>query len=148
METCTLSRRLVSCDTEPSHFVPPAAKHFWAVDICSVSFSVPVAQESRNFFAFIYCGMWYRYNRHLQGFKHYPHIYSQALKWDLEERCSLNFPTICYDLVVITPNWLNSVIRCLGQNYNSCGASWWKFWWPSISGQSCSEAECPCLVLQ
>lgn len=50
--------------------VPPADKYFTVIDLCSAFFSVPLAEEFRYLFAFIYKGKKYTYTRMPQGFKH------------------------------------------------------------------------------
>ncbi len=64
--------------------VPPDAKYFTVIDLCSAYFSVPLAEESRYLFAFTYAGKQYTYSRIPQGFKHSPHIFNRILKADLE----------------------------------------------------------------
>ncbi len=65
--------------------VPPEAKYFTVIDICSAYFSVPLAEGSIYLFAFTYAGKPYTYTRIPQGFKHSPHIFNQVLKADLED---------------------------------------------------------------
>lgn len=63
--------------------VPPDAKYFSVIDLCSAFFSVPLAEESRYLFTFTYRGCQYIYTRLPQGFKHSPHLFNQVLKQDL-----------------------------------------------------------------
>ncbi len=65
--------------------VPPDAKYFTVIDLCSAYFSVPLAEESRYLFAFTYAGKQYTYTRIPQEFKHSPHIFNRILKADLED---------------------------------------------------------------
>ncbi|MGL5956738.1 MAG: reverse transcriptase domain-containing protein [Brevinema sp.] len=65
--------------------VPPEAKYFTVIELCSAFFSIPVAEESRHLFAFTYAGNKYTYNRLPQGFKHSPHIFNKVLKADLSD---------------------------------------------------------------
>ncbi len=62
--------------------VPPDAKYFTVIDLCSAYFSVPLAEESRYLFAFTYAGKQYTYTRIPQEFKHSPHIFNRILKAD------------------------------------------------------------------
>ncbi|XP_048867231.1 uncharacterized protein LOC125740321 [Brienomyrus brachyistius] len=64
--------------------VPPNAKWFTVVDLCSAFFSVPLAEQSQFLFAFTYRGQQYAYTRMPQGFKHSPHVFNQVLKADLD----------------------------------------------------------------
>ncbi len=65
--------------------VPPDAKYFTVIDLCSTYFSVPLAEESRYLFGFTYAGKQYTYTRIPQGFKHLAHLFNQVLKADLED---------------------------------------------------------------
>jgi len=64
--------------------VPPDAKFFTVIDLCSAFFSVPLAEESQYLFAFTYRGKKYTYTRLPQGFKHSPHVLTQVLGQELE----------------------------------------------------------------
>ena len=55
------------------------------IDLCGAFLSVPLAEESRYLFAFMYRGKQYPYTRMPQRFKHSPHLFNQVLKNDLEE---------------------------------------------------------------
>lgn len=65
--------------------LPPEAKYFTVIDLCSAFFSVPLAEESRYLFAFTYQGQQYAYTRMPQGFKHLPHIFNHVFIKDLAE---------------------------------------------------------------
>ncbi|XP_056592765.1 uncharacterized protein LOC130411831 [Triplophysa dalaica] len=65
--------------------VPPDAKYFTVIDLCSAFFSIPLAESSRHLFAFTYEGKQISYTRVPQGFRHSPHIFNQLLKADLED---------------------------------------------------------------
>lgn len=63
--------------------MPPDAKYFSVIDLCSAFFSVRLAEESRYLFTFTYRGQQYTYTRLPQGFKHSPHLFNQVWKQDL-----------------------------------------------------------------
>uniref|UniRef100_A0A3B3BQX6 ribonuclease H n=1 Tax=Oryzias melastigma TaxID=30732 RepID=A0A3B3BQX6_ORYME len=64
--------------------IPPRAKFFTVIDLCSAFFSIPLAEESQYLFAFIYRKKKFSYTRLPQGFKHSPHVFNQILRRDLE----------------------------------------------------------------
>ncbi|XP_035273023.1 uncharacterized protein LOC118227043 isoform X2 [Anguilla anguilla] len=64
--------------------VPHTAKWFTVIDLCSAFFSVPLAKQSQELFAFTFENRQYTYNRMPQGFKHSPHVFNQVLKDDLQ----------------------------------------------------------------
>ncbi len=66
--------------------VPPDAKYFTVINLCSAYFSVPLTEESRYLFAFKYAGKQYTYTRIPQGFKHSPHIFNRILIAELEDK--------------------------------------------------------------
>ncbi len=66
--------------------VPPDAKYFTVIILCSAYFSVPLTEESRYLFAFKYAGKQYTYTRIPQGFKHSPHIFNRILIAELEDK--------------------------------------------------------------
>ena len=63
--------------------IPVQAKWFTVIDLCSAFFSVPLANESQDLFAFTYEGKQYTYNRMPQGCRHSPHVFNLVLKADL-----------------------------------------------------------------
>lgn len=64
--------------------VPPDAKFFTVIDLCSAFFSIPLAEECRYLFAFTYAEKQYPYTRMPQEYKHSLHIFNQVLRADLE----------------------------------------------------------------
>ena len=64
--------------------VPSTATWFTVIDLCSAFFSVPLAQQSQELFAFTFENQSYTYTRMPQGFKHSPHVFNQVLKDDLQ----------------------------------------------------------------
>ncbi|XP_046899564.1 uncharacterized protein LOC124483259 isoform X1 [Hypomesus transpacificus] len=65
--------------------VPATSKYYTVVDLTSAFFSVPLAEESRDLFAFTYKGQKLTYTRVPQGYIHSPHWFNQALKRDLAD---------------------------------------------------------------
>ncbi|XP_054648258.1 uncharacterized protein LOC129190003 isoform X1 [Dunckerocampus dactyliophorus] len=84
--------------------VPPEAKFFTVIDLCSAYFSVPLHEDSQHLFAFTYRGKQYCYTRMPQGFKHSPHVFNQVLREDLEG-LQLNSTLLQYvdDLLICAP---------------------------------------------
>ncbi len=66
---------IVDADTPtvPEHHtllsnIPPDARWYTAIDLCSAFFSVPLHPDLQHHFAFIYQGKQYTYTRIAQGF--------------------------------------------------------------------------------
>ncbi len=93
--------------------VPPDAKYFTVIDLCSAYFSVPLAEESRYLFAFTYAGKQYTYTRIPQGFKHSLHIFNRILKADLEAKNATgSLLAVLAPVVLIEPQLkLDDIIR-------------------------------------
>lgn len=60
--------------------VPPNAKYFTAIDLCSAFFSIPVGEVNRYIFAFTNAGKQYTYRRMPQDIKHSPNVFNQVLR--------------------------------------------------------------------
>ena len=64
---------------------PISSEHQWftVVDLANAFFCIPLATESRQFFAFTYRNQQYTYRRMPQGFRSTPTIFNTCLKEDL-----------------------------------------------------------------
>ena len=85
--------------------IPPEAKWYIVIDLCSAFFSVPLHPDSQYLFAFTYGGQQFRYSRLPQGFSGSPSLFNQALMQDLQ---NLDVPSTILqyadDLLICSPS--------------------------------------------
>ena len=85
--------------------IPSDATVFSVIDATQAFFSIPLAEKSRELFAFQYMGQTYRYTRMPQGFKHSPHVFNQAIRNDLKHLvCRSTILQYVDDLLICGPD--------------------------------------------
>ena len=85
--------------------IPADATVFSVIDATQAFFSIPLAEQSMELFAFQYNGQTYRYTRMPQGFKHSPHVFNQTLRNDLKHLvCRSSILQFVDDILVSSPD--------------------------------------------